>query len=324
MVTKDDLLDGLVSYYKLDETSGTTAVDSHGSNDGTANRKEVFTSEVAGIVNTGADISTADDDIGFTSADWEGIGDEAMSFFGWVNIQTDITGFQTIVGSDNGGAGTFAFQYRSNEDAIGIDIWTGEGTGSKRYVGTTDIPANEWVFVGFTKPSGADTTVKFYVGTESGGLSSENIDSVNSQPGRPGSGTRFGKRAASYNDQHLRGYLDEVGIWSRALSSDEVSALYDIQKDGYENGSYPFTALDLKIKGVVKKNGVLISGAKISCINQTINELVGSTTSDENGEWEFSDLNGSDLYHVVASLEDGEDKFNHLSYYDIEPKEEEE
>jgi len=31
------LTDDLVSYYKLDETSGTTAVDSFGSNDGTVN-----------------------------------------------------------------------------------------------------------------------------------------------------------------------------------------------------------------------------------------------------------------------------------------------
>ena len=104
---------------------------------------------------------------------------------------------------------------------------------------------------------------------------------------------------------------------------------------GYNNGSFNSDRLHKilrvevevilnKIKGTAKKQGTLIQGVKISCINQNTNELVGSTTSDENGEWEFSDLNESDLYHVVASLEDGEDKFNHLSYYDIEPKEDEE
>ena len=78
-----------------------------------------------------------------------------------------------------------------------------------------------------------------------------------------------------------------------------------------------------KIKGTTKKQGTLIQGAKVSCINQDTNELVGHTTSDENGEWEFLDLDDESKYHVVGSLEDGEDKFNHLSFYDLVPKEEE-
>jgi hypothetical protein len=42
----------LISWYKLDETSGINAEDSHGSNDGTANDARVFTTEVDGIINT--------------------------------------------------------------------------------------------------------------------------------------------------------------------------------------------------------------------------------------------------------------------------------
>ena len=45
MVTTTDL----VSYWKLDETTGTSAADSHGSNTGTANNARVFTTEAAGI-----------------------------------------------------------------------------------------------------------------------------------------------------------------------------------------------------------------------------------------------------------------------------------
>ena len=84
------------------------------------------------------------------------------------------------------------------------------------------------------------------------------------------------------------------------------------------------TMTDYTIKGKVTLNSTIIEGAKVSCINQDTNELVGHTTSDVNGEWEFSGLNETDKYHIVASLEDGEDKFNHLSFYDIVPKEEEE
>jgi len=56
-----DLETDLVSYYKLDETSGTTATDSHGDNDGTANNARVFTTEEDGIINTCADFTGGKD-----------------------------------------------------------------------------------------------------------------------------------------------------------------------------------------------------------------------------------------------------------------------
>jgi hypothetical protein len=37
-----DLKNGLVSYWKFDETSGTTFADSHGSNNGTASNSRVL------------------------------------------------------------------------------------------------------------------------------------------------------------------------------------------------------------------------------------------------------------------------------------------
>jgi len=56
-----ELSTDLVSYYKFDEISGTNAEDSHGTNDGTANNARVFTTEVDGIINTGADFTGGND-----------------------------------------------------------------------------------------------------------------------------------------------------------------------------------------------------------------------------------------------------------------------
>jgi hypothetical protein len=72
----------LISYWKLDETSGTTAEDSHGSNDGTANNQRVFTSEEDGILGTAADFSSYNDWIGMSNT--TGQIDDAGSWSFWV------------------------------------------------------------------------------------------------------------------------------------------------------------------------------------------------------------------------------------------------
>jgi hypothetical protein len=52
------LIDNLVSYYKLDETSGTTVEDAYGSNDGT---NDGATVNVAGKINTAYDFDGDND-----------------------------------------------------------------------------------------------------------------------------------------------------------------------------------------------------------------------------------------------------------------------
>lgn len=65
-------------------------------------------------------------------------------------------------------------------------------------------------------------------------------------------------------------YIDEVGIWSRALSSDEITALYNSG-----NGlSYPFTTTNIKkFNGVAYANIKKINGLAIANIKK-INGLV--------------------------------------------------
>jgi hypothetical protein len=56
--------DDTIAYYKLDEISGTNAVDSTPNNlNGTANNARVFTSAISGIINTGADFTQGSDSI---------------------------------------------------------------------------------------------------------------------------------------------------------------------------------------------------------------------------------------------------------------------
>jgi hypothetical protein len=54
-----NLNDSLIAYYKLDEISGTTASDSIGNYNGIATNSAIFTSQVSGIINTGADMNNS-------------------------------------------------------------------------------------------------------------------------------------------------------------------------------------------------------------------------------------------------------------------------
>ena len=199
----------------------------------------------------------------------------------------------------------------------GTDRIGGYWSGSFRDTGFS-LTTNTWYRVTFVKTG---NTHRIIINGVSQGYWSSSFD--NNSVG----GLRiFSGHNTSGSTQGALGIHDETMIYDKELSVDEDLTFYNNESD---NASFwtinaPSPTVIFSIKGTCLFNGSLVSGAKVSCINQNTNELVGHTTSDENGEWEFSGLNGSDLYHVVASLEDGEDKFNHLSFYDIEPKEEEE
>ena len=307
MVTKQDLLNGLVRYWNLDETSGSVFVDE-------ISEEEITTTNTGmiggtGKINNGMDLTS----------DWIGSTEDVLDVDGgsntislWVH-PTSTSGEQIVVMSRK-----TIYQDRLyltlSSDNLGLKIGD-----DNTHINMIDLNQDTWYHVVISIDN---NNYWFYVNGEL-----KKTDSYSSSTSSYNNPLKFGayKTEIHSTSSFFTGYIDEVAIYDRAISSDEVSTLYDIQKDGYEDGSYPFDALDInfKIKGTAKKDNLLIEGAKVSCINQNTGELVGHTTSDENGEWEFSELDEEAKYHVVASLEDGEDKFNHLSFYDLVPKEDE-
>jgi PKD repeat protein len=205
MVLTDDLL----SYYKLDEISGTTAEDSHGDNDGTANNARVFTSEIAGKINTAGDFTQGNDwiDMGtiqnfrtdFTLTAWFYSGDLSA---GSRNIVTKDTNAQR------------GWVLRTAGDKLS---WEYNG-GAAVVTGSTSLSTNTWYMATVTV-SGNTHTIYLNAGSEG-----SNTKAASDDTNAP---FQIGRRDYSGAEEYFNGRIDEVGIWSRALTTDEITELFN-------------------------------------------------------------------------------------------------
>lgn len=210
------LTDNLVSYWKLDESSG-NAADSVGSKTLTNNGTITYS---AGKINNGADFNGSSNYFSRT-AETTGLSN-AFSISAWVKFNAS-------------GAQEYIFRYRpSSGDANEIRLVksagnklegtiinpAGSGTGYKQYLGNTTLSTSTWYLVGLTWNG---TSLKLYVnGVEDTPYSLVNDTSVGTMTdtsrilGIGGwNGSVFGNVS-----------LDEMGMWSRALTSGEFAALY--------------------------------------------------------------------------------------------------
>ena len=217
----------LVAYYKLDETSGTTVVDSTGINDGTLGGSSIVQGE-DGIINTGyyADIEQATTvSTDFILTGTLGItGDENRSISAWIkyNGTKDLKVFSTgdacvasaswdvLIGS--GGylkTGSSGGSYDSANIVIPDDdtfhhiavVYSGGGilTGSKLFVDGNEITATS------------------SVGNDNVPTATDNYNAI---------GGSYCSNSPSGMRTRWDGFLDEVAIYDKALSSIEISELY--------------------------------------------------------------------------------------------------
>tara|TARA_Y100000310_G_C20677195_1_gene813764 strand:- start:253 stop:1083 length:831 start_codon:yes stop_codon:yes gene_type:complete len=218
------LTDNIVSYYKLDGAAG-AVVDSAGSNDGTNNgatRSETgkigdcFRFDYPNHISVGySDTLVIDGDITMTA---------------WINMDASSENVALMCwkyGDTGPEYNTMFYWGKMGTGQIRAIHEYGNGTNQEsRTVGTNYLTHSGWQFICITR----DTTAKnykFYVD----GDYKETI-SYNTNP----------EKAASGNQQVLSichnwpDLVDEVGIWGRALTAEEVTELYN-SGDGL---TYPF------------------------------------------------------------------------------------
>jgi len=210
IVGEPDIPDSGIARLTFDDadTSGSTSNDVWGDNDGSISGATTGVSGANQTYSTAQayDFDGADDYVnaGVVSVAWE----SAFSLAAWVNPD-DTSGFNVIIGGDDGGSER-AFQFKINSGSlefVGPDVGT-------QITGST-VSTGSWTHVVVTYDG---STVALY---QDGSSDTSASGSANS--GDPS--VFIGARTASA--EHFDGTIDDPRIWNKALSSTEVSDLYN-------------------------------------------------------------------------------------------------
>jgi hypothetical protein len=208
------LLTDLVSYWKLDEASG-NALDAHGSNELTETSGTI--ASTTGIINGARDIEAADTEY-FNLADNATIsaGDIDLTWQVWVNLESK-SGDMFIVNK----WGTSNFEYRIYYDSSSDRFVFGVSTNGTNEV---TVPADN---LGAPSLSTTYHILAWHDATANTlniRVNNGTVDSTSHSGGiRDGSSPlRF-----SHSFDWLDGWIDEIGLWKRVLTSEEQDALWN-------------------------------------------------------------------------------------------------
>jgi len=201
-----DWTDDIVAYYKLDETSGTNVIDStdniNGTNVGTA------TINVTGKINTAYDFDGTSDYINANQN---------------INANTNIYTLSSWINFDSLDAALFSSD-ESNSEPRGIQMASfGDGSvgiysGNVQYTSATGlITTNNWYYITYILNG---TNSKIYVNGQNVLNASATFNNVNKA-------LLIGQRSTSIPSGFVNGKMDEISIFSKALTSDEVKTLYN-------------------------------------------------------------------------------------------------
>jgi len=237
VLTDDEVLalyksNSLAGHWKLDETTGTTAADSSGNgNDGTVNGTDFDTSAATGRSGGALTFDGSDDYIDCGTDSSLDITD-AITVSAWAYTDTDTHG--RII-SRHGNSSNFGWVLirDKDSDSFAWDISTnGNDWNNGGSTGVDTFEINTWYHVAATYDGtnmrvyidGVEETSGAFPAALSGPI---NVSSHNCEIGSDG-----------FSSIHFSGQIDDVRIYNRALSSDEIADLY-VATGG--SGSQPVT-----------------------------------------------------------------------------------
>lgn len=222
------LTDNLVSYWKLDESSG-NATDAHGSNTLTNNGTTPY---VAAKINNGADFGTPSDSRSLTSSSASLYVSDSFSFSFWVKaVSVDGTNPGLINRGRNSDGGYQIWRGQTGLVAIRYANSSNTGNVLKAFATSISDGSNfKHIVIVFRVAAGE---VDMYIdGTLSETLTGFATTIRNAATGFEIMGNQSGDLG------YGNGVMDEVGFWDKALTSTEVTSLYN----GGAGLVYPFAA----------------------------------------------------------------------------------
>lgn len=228
--TKNMALDtNLVAWYKFDADNSNDAV---ASNNGT-DTSMAYGSSYAKIGH-GALFNGSNSEIAFPSGIY-GIfsGTSAFTVNMWLKPSSLALGMLFCTNRAN--SDNYRYEQTSYLNTDGkINFYRSDGSNLDGISGTTALSVGTYYMVTFVFTG---TAIYIYVNAtqDATGSSTRTAPTI-------GAGQLGQERANSTTYNHYNGAMDEVGFWSRALSSDEVTALYN----GGTGIEYPFTTTSVK------------------------------------------------------------------------------
>ena len=208
------LSDSLVSFWELDESSG-TRYDSHGSNDLSDNNT---VGSATGKVGNAADFETSNSEFlsHSSNSDLE-MGDIDFTLCAWVQYESAIN--SVIIGKSDGNFNHLDYVL----DYFGTDFRFYFKQSALQIVTKAQaITLGNWYFlVAWHDAAGNTLNLQVNNGTAASAGTSGNAPDVSS------SLFEIGARQHSGFEGWHDGLIDQVGIWKRALTTDERTALYN-------------------------------------------------------------------------------------------------
>jgi hypothetical protein len=214
------LTDNLVSYYKLDESSG-NAADSVGS----ATLTNSNTTYDTGKINNGAiSNGTSSRLYGTLPVDPDNY-NAGFSISGWFYFNTNTNNQFALIIAESASWGSIII----GNDTSKLYYRFGTGVNPNGHLTSTATPTGSWNHIVITH---AGTSDKMYlngsvIDSSTGGTLANN-------------GTTLNLLSNSGVNLFMDGKIDEVGIWTKELTSTEVTELYN-SGTGLQ---YPFTTLN--------------------------------------------------------------------------------
>jgi len=226
--------DSLVSYWRLDESSG-NATDSHGSNTLTNYNTTAY---AAGKINNGADFEyTLNNALEIADGTQSGLditSDISFSFWYKPETTTSGTGINTFVAKNADDLSDKAYWLFFNGTGSMILRISDDGSSTEDYTWTSISFSNGTNYHIVITWKASTSTANFYIDNSSQGSKTGSKTSLNNSA----RAFRLGSSSRTTNDYRTDGIIDEFGIWSKELSSAEVSTLYN----SGSGLSYPFNS----------------------------------------------------------------------------------
>jgi len=209
-----DINVGLLAYWQFN----ISANDSHFSNDGTSHGATLTTGD-GGKIGEAYAYDGINDDVSVpqTTNLSQGLGDANASFTGWVYLEDNLDNPMIMEYRKNaGGYVTFTVSIAS---ATGKLQYIDDGDGREVCTSSGVVPTQEWVFLSIRKDKSSQ---KIYLGVNNTETECAGDSGSSTGTGYP---IFFGR--SSWDSQYLEGKIDEVGIWSRLITTEELDFLYN-------------------------------------------------------------------------------------------------